>query len=616
MTGQGDDREAEADHVGGRRSSNVDNSESEHVSVRSSRNSMRAWSIYRLNLSSTDAANLQDTFKAGDKSTPSQNRTSLVNSRDLISNQRRSSSTNRASDVPHPPPETDTETNYNTQDTSQPKSPLLTSHRLSTISLDNVNLEDVPPDAHLSSSTKGTYDPRKLQAYIEPLVIAQVDLFLLDTSEKPPASKTSVASTIMGLSGALPSMPWSPPPPTPASSKHSNPAPATRKLTSPFSWLSRNIPMQKEIIVSPPLPPSTTRAPGGRRYTASSINTINSNPEMMLSKLEENNETDTMNGTKHPSRNSLKDRFKLLRMREEAGITNLGDGDHTGVAFTSSIGRGTSIGPASPGGIDDHSPVSPVPTSPHLAIVNNALAPGTASGASAGPSAMADASPVDWDLWQAVVYEGPAAVARTSPEELNRAIATGIPSAIRGVVWQVLAQSKNEELEGVYRELVARGTDKDKDRMSGSTGTSSVISSAGSVNGNNKEKEAVASSASSIHSDHSTLATNHGNGMRSPSPSQEKDMESVVKAQAAAVIEKKKKAKEDAASLQKLEKTIKRDLGARTSFSKFAASAGLQESLFGVCKAYALFDEGVGYAQGMNFLAMPLLFNVGCLVRH
>ena len=56
-------------------------------------------------------------------------------------------------------------------------------------------------------------------------------------------------------------------------------------------------------------------------------------------------------------------------------------------------------------------------------------------------------TPVDWDLWQSVVYEGPAAVARTSPEEPNRAIATGIPNAIRGVVWQVLAQSKNEELE-------------------------------------------------------------------------------------------------------------------------------------------------------------------------
>ena len=28
-------------------------------------------------------------------------------------------------------------------------------------------------------------------------------------------------------------------------------------------------------------------------------------------------------------------------------------------------------------------------------------------------------------------------------------------------------------------------------------------------------------------------------------------------------------------------------------------SAGLQEGLFGICKAYALYDEDVGYAQGM-----------------
>jgi hypothetical protein len=87
-------------------------------------------------------------------------------------------------------------------------------------------------------------------------------------------------------------------------------------------------------------------------------------------------------------------------------------------------------------------------------------------------------------------------------------------------------------------------------------------------------------------------------------------VEAVLKANAATSAEKKKKAKDDAAALQKLEKLIKRDMGARTSFSKFAASSGLQEGLFGVCKAYALFDEGVGYAQGMNFLAMPLLFNV------
>lgn len=236
------------------------------------------------------------------------------------------------------------------------------------------------------------------------------------------------------------------------------------------------------------------------------------------------------------------------------------------------------------------------------------LPPGTASGVAAGPSTLNDpTAPVDWDLWQSVVYEGPAAVARTSAEELNGAIASGIPSAIRGVVWQVLAQSKNEELESVYKDLVVRGTDKDRD-------TSKELSN-GLMNGQAKEKQSIASSASSIHSEQSTPATSAAptsatNGVGSPSPSQEKDNESAAKLQAAMMAERKKRSKDDAVALQKLEKVIRKDLGARTSFSKYAAAAGLQEGLFGVCKAYALFDESVGYAQGMNFLVMPLLFNV------
>ena len=344
---------------------------------------------------------------------------------------------------------------------------------------------------------------------------------------------------------------------------------------------------------------------------------------MMLSKLEEGQESDGGSGTKRPARNSLRDRFKLLRMREEAGITSLGEDDKGGSALAGLIGRSANLGLglASPSSISEekdvslsaaaHSPSSPMPPSPNLSNVNTSLAPGTASGVSAGPSTMNDPStPVDWDLWQSVVYEGPVAVARTSPDELNRAIATGIPNAIRGVVWQVLAQSKNEELESVYRDLVTRGTEKDKDRMSGSSGTPSIPQTSGST----RERDEVVSSASSVHSDHSTPATAMTNGLRSPSPPKEKDPEAVAKVLAASMAEKKKKAKEDAAALQKLEKAIKRDLGARTSYSKFAASAGLQDGLFGVCKAYALFDEGVGYAQGMNFLAMPLLFNVSCLL--
>ena len=345
----------------------------------------------------------------------------------------------------------------------------------------------------------------------------------------------------------------------------------------------------------------------------------------MLSRLDEGNESDGSNPGAHSrrnTRNSLRDRFKMLRMREEAGIQPLEGQDSasptaSGGTLMGLIGRSANVGLGlgSPTSVADEkerglagSPVQS-PSSTHPPVIDTGLAPGTASGVSAGPSAMNDpAAPVDWDLWQSVVYEGPAAVARTGAEELNQAIASGIPSAIRGVVWQVLAQSKNDELEGVYKELVVRGTDKDRDLLTNPPNLS--------MNGHAKEKTPVASSASSIHSEHSAAATPATTAITSPSPSQEKDSESIAKLQAAMLAERKKKTKEDTAALQKLEKVIKRDLGARTSYSKYAAAAGLQDGLFGVCKAYALFDEGVGYAQGMNFLVMPLLFNVSQSPSH
>ncbi|GAO13391.1 hypothetical protein UVI_02014000 [Ustilaginoidea virens] len=394
------------------------------------------------------------------------------------------------------------------------------------------------------------------------------------TAESP--SKSPARSLIAVASPAQPPLP--PLPPLPALPQH--PGPPSRKLTSPFSWLSRSSSSKDKD--SPPMCPGNTT---GRRNTASSIATLTSNPEMMLSKLDEQNKAD--NGSQ---RESLKDRFKALRMREEAGIHLITGGENDG------HGDGFSL--AHPvGEHEDKSPLTPVPNP------NHDLAPGTASGVNAGPSAMQEAQ-VDWDLWQSVVYEGPAAVARTSPEELNIAIATGIPNAIRGVIWQVLSQSKNERLEAKYRELVVRGTDKEKRRSDSTTSSSTTSNHANVANSNG---DGVNSSASSVHSNQS-----HGNG--TGSPQSEKSQEASAKAQAAAEAEKKKnkkkKQKVDAAALQKLERIIRRDLGARTSYSKYAAAAGLQEGLFGVCKAYALFDEDVGYAQGMNFLIMPLLFNM------
>ncbi|KZF19823.1 RabGAP/TBC, partial [Xylona heveae TC161] len=487
------------------------------------------------------------------------------------------------------------------------KSPNLTSHRISVSSLDDVNLEGGDPGPVIHEAARVNATPKSNGAPPAPPP-------KLPTREPSASSQKS-----HGLSGPLPSVPWGPPP-VPEKTTAPPPPPPTRKLTGPFAWLSRNTSAPAKEVSSPP-----TQAV--RRNTASSLATLGSNPELTLSRIDDGHESDA-SSARRPGRNSLRDRFKFLRMREEAGITSLEEEtiespNNQGGALAGLIGRSASVGlgigsPTSladekEGGLARSPGPSPMPNVPS---VNTNLAPGTVSGVSAGPSAMTDpAAPVDWDLWQSVVYEGPAAVARSSADELSRAIASGIPSALRGVIWQVLAQSKNEELEGVYRDLVIRGTDKEKalEKRKGSQPTPNSTSwnadsegSSPQTAGTGKEKESLASSASSMHSETSTPATTASNGLVSPPPTHEKDPDALAKDEA----RRKQRAKEDAAALQKLEKTIKRDLGSRTSFSKYAMSAGLQDGLFGVCKAYALFDDEVGYAQGMNFLAMPLLFNM------
>ncbi|ERS95891.1 GTPase activating protein (Gyp5) [Sporothrix schenckii 1099-18] len=423
------------------------------------------------------------------------------------------------------------------------------------------------------------------------------------TKSPPAVPEKDLSSKTLSLSSftsVIPSIPWSPsnssetaskpPPISPSIPPVGAPPPAaTRKLTSPFSWLSRNTSKDAPVI-SPPLSQVSPPSVSPRRNTASSVATLTSNPEMMLSKLEE--ESDPRRGS---GRSSLKDRFKMIRQREEAGAggagtsseeertANTASAESAGSPKLGAVGLGI---PVSSSG-DEHVPASPMPASP-----NPSLAPGTVSGATAGPSSNGDVA-VDWDLWQAVIYEGPAAVARSSAEELNKAIATGIPNAIRGVVWQVLAQSKNGELEAVYQDMLARGTEREKERQNSTPAPA---------------KDTTSSAASSIHSGDSVSATSASNGAASGSAT----TASIVaeKESASVVAQRKKKEKDDAAALQKLEKAIRRDLGARTSYSKFATAQGLQEGLFGVCKAYALFDEAVGYAQGMNFLIMPILFNM------
>ncbi|KAF1924692.1 RabGAP/TBC [Didymella exigua CBS 183.55] len=440
-------------------------------------------------------------------------------------------------------------TETSTQDAASAKSPLLTAHRISVISdMDDVSLEE---EGAKDASLLPRLPPRDSR------------------------DSTASASGLQGLSGQMPPVKFLPPPPPPAvQEKPAPPATVSRKLTSPFAWLSRNSSSKKPG--SPPQPLAD------RRNTNASIQSLGSNPELTLSRIDDEDQR----GNNRSSQGSLRDRFKALRMREEAGITMA---DET-------IGEG-GLGITGPGSVVEKEAVTnPGPGSlSRQSTINPALAPGTAAGFATGPSPE-EAEPVDWDLWQSVVNEGPAAIAQTSPEELNRAVSNGIPQVIRGVIWQVLAQSKNEALEQQYRELVARGTDKEH------------MSVQSYANGSGKERDSIASSASSIHSDYSTPATTTGSTnapLGSPSAMSESS-EDPIKLQAKMAAEKKDKT----AAIVKLEKTIKRDLGARTSYSKYLMAAGLQDGLFGICKAYALYDEAVGYAQGMNFIAMPLLFNM------
>ncbi|KAF7288670.1 ABC1-domain-containing protein [Mycena chlorophos] len=130
-----------------------------------------------------------------------------------------------------------------------------------------------------------------------------------------------------------------------------------------------------------------------------------------------------------------------------------------------------------------------------------------------------DSEHIDWDFWGAVISDYQL-FASEHPEELARAIARGIPGTLRGMMWQLMAASKDPELESTYLKLL---------------------------------KE------SSTH-----------------------------------------------------EKSITRDLG-RTfpHHDYFNNGQGIgQENLFNVLKAYSLYDELVGYCQGLPFVVAILLLNM------
>lgn len=68
---------------------------------------------------------------------------------------------------------------------------------------------------------------------------------------------------------------------------------------------------------------------------------------------------------------------------------------------------------------------------------------------------------IDWEFWGAVIsdYQGYAA---ENAEKLARAIEKGIPHTLRGMMWQLMAASKDSELENTYLALLKGSSSHEK----------------------------------------------------------------------------------------------------------------------------------------------------------
>ncbi|KAF9122218.1 GTPase-activating protein [Mortierella sp. 14UC] len=60
---------------------------------------------------------------------------------------------------------------------------------------------------------------------------------------------------------------------------------------------------------------------------------------------------------------------------------------------------------------------------------------------------------VDWDYWGALMHDYSGVVKR-NPKQLTTMIQRGVPSALRGLIWQLLAKSKDAQLEATFAELL------------------------------------------------------------------------------------------------------------------------------------------------------------------
>ncbi|KAH7925525.1 RabGAP/TBC [Leucogyrophana mollusca] len=68
---------------------------------------------------------------------------------------------------------------------------------------------------------------------------------------------------------------------------------------------------------------------------------------------------------------------------------------------------------------------------------------------------------IDWDFWGAVISDYQKFAAE-NPEKLAKAIEKGIPDTLRGMMWQLMAASKDTELETTYLNLLKESSPHEK----------------------------------------------------------------------------------------------------------------------------------------------------------
>lgn len=87
-----------------------------------------------------------------------------------------------------------------------------------------------------------------------------------------------------------------------------------------------------------------------------------------------------------------------------------------------------------------------------LKTFNSIVKDGEKGKSSSGTKESAEDSNADWAFWTSVVNDY-TAIASTEPEMLEEQITNGIPSKIRGIIWQLIANSKSQEFEDIYKTL-------------------------------------------------------------------------------------------------------------------------------------------------------------------